>query len=84
VISCLHVIFIFQDYIIDKPIIGDIVAAPFENDPLWYRAKVMAVEGDTVDLFYVDYGDSSCLPCNKIRRLRYVSMEIAVTSPVIK
>lgn len=59
-----------KDYIIDKPIIGDIVAAPFENDPLWYRAKVMGVEGDTVDLFYVDYGDSSYLPCNKIRRLR--------------
>lgn len=59
-----------KDYIIGDPVVGQLVAAPFENDPSWYRAKVMSVEGDTVDLYYVDYGDSSYLPCDKIRRLR--------------
>ena len=38
------------------------VAAPFENDTSWYRGKVMGVNGDELDLFFVNYGDSArCL-----------------------
>ncbi|XP_063438274.1 tudor and KH domain-containing protein-like isoform X1 [Mytilus trossulus] len=59
-----------QGYDVSNPSTGDLVAAPFENDTSWYRAKVMGVEGDTLDLLYVDYGDSGYLPFNKVRRLR--------------
>lgn len=45
------------------------VAAPFENDPSWYRAKVMGVEGDKIDIFYVDYGDSVYIGKDKLRKL---------------
>ncbi|XP_076081099.1 tudor and KH domain-containing protein-like [Mytilus galloprovincialis] len=60
-----------QGYNVSNPSTGDLVAAPFENDTSWYRAKVMGVEGDTLDLLYIDYGDSGYLPYNKVRRLRY-------------
>ncbi|CAC5358111.1 TDRKH [Mytilus coruscus] len=59
-----------QGYNVSNPATGDLVAAPFENDTSWYRAKVMGVEGDTLDLLYVDYGDSGYLPCNKVQRMR--------------
>ncbi|VDI17447.1 tudor domain-containing protein 2 [Mytilus galloprovincialis] len=59
-----------QGYDVSNPKTGDLVAAPFENDTSWYRAKVMGVEGETLDLLYVDYGDSGYLPYNKVRRLR--------------
>ncbi|OPL20664.1 hypothetical protein AM593_03382, partial [Mytilus galloprovincialis] len=59
-----------QGYDVSNPKTGDLVAAPFENDTSWYRAKVMGVEGATLDLLYVDYGDSGYLPFNQVRRLR--------------
>ena len=49
---------------------GDYVAAPFENDMSWYRAKVMDVKENELDLFYVDYGDSGYLSRDKVRPLR--------------
>ena len=52
---------------------GDIVAAPFDSDNLWYRAEVSAVEGDRVDLYYGDFGDSCWVSKDRIRRLRFES-----------
>lgn len=60
-----------QGYTMSQPDVGEIVAAPFEGDQSWYRAKVMGIEGDNVDLYYLDYGDSGYLPYNQIRKLRY-------------
>ena len=31
--------------------VGDFVSAPFEDDTSWYRAKVMGVKGEELDLF---------------------------------
>ena len=39
--------------------VGGFVAAPFENDTSWYRAKVMGVNGEELDLFFVNHGDSA-------------------------
>ena len=50
--------------------VGDFVAAPFENDTSWYRAKVMGVNGEELDLFFVDYGDSNFINRDKVRCLR--------------
>ena len=49
---------------------GDIVAAPFEDDPLWYRARVLDVKDDMLDVYYVDYGDSDLVPRDKVMALR--------------
>ena len=35
----------------------------------WYRARVNQVQGETVDVFYIDYGDSATLPLNSIREI---------------
>ena len=51
---------------------GDIVAAPFSEDNAWYRAQIVGVLGDEVDLYFVDYGDSLVISKERIRRLRYV------------
>ena len=47
-------------YLIQAPSVvkvGDFVTAPLEDDTSWYRAKVMGVEGEELDLFFVNYGD---------------------------
>jgi len=50
--------------------IGDVVAAPFSFDDCWYRAQIQALDGDDVDLYYVDYGDSCLIPRSRIKSLR--------------
>jgi len=49
---------------------GDIVAAPFEHDNQWYRTEVCEIDGDSVDLYYVDFGDSCWLSKDRIKILR--------------
>ncbi|XP_064645096.1 tudor and KH domain-containing protein-like isoform X2 [Lineus longissimus] len=50
---------------------GDIVAAPFPYDSSWYRARITKTpEGDDIDLFYVDYGDTGTVHKEKIRQIR--------------
>ena len=46
------------------------VAVPFATDPGWYRGRVLEVSGDKVDVYYVDYGDSELVPCDRIMTLR--------------
>lgn len=52
--------------------VGTTVAAPFEHDDSWYRAKVIAM--DTVqgcaDVLYVDFGDRGRVPLGSLRQLR--------------
>ncbi|KAI7860214.1 hypothetical protein BDC45DRAFT_600942 [Circinella umbellata] len=52
-----------------KPRVGDIVSAKFTEDDSWYRAKVRRVAGDSVDVLYIDYGNSEVLPTSRIRVL---------------
>ncbi|XP_050397075.1 tudor and KH domain-containing protein isoform X3 [Patella vulgata] len=57
-------------YSISDISIGDMVAAPFESDNAWYRAKVIGIHEDKVDLYFVDFGDSEFVWRNQIRQLR--------------
>lgn len=52
---------------------GDVVAAPFEHDSQWYRTQVIGVQNDSVDLYYVDFGDSGFMAKDRIKTLRYFS-----------
>ncbi|XP_022085401.1 tudor and KH domain-containing protein-like [Acanthaster planci] len=50
---------------------GDIVAAPFQGDESWYRARILEfLEDGQVDLYYVDFGDSDKMPRDSICSLR--------------
>ena len=49
---------------------GDMVAAPFDSDNLWYRAQVWTIEDNKVDLYYGDFGDSCWIEKDRIRQLR--------------
>ncbi|KAI9251523.1 hypothetical protein BDA99DRAFT_552985 [Phascolomyces articulosus] len=52
-----------------KPRVGDVVSAKFTEDDSWYRAKVRRVAGDSVDVLYIDYGNSEVLSTSRIRIL---------------
>ncbi|KAL9980435.1 hypothetical protein ACROYT_G009026 [Oculina patagonica] len=49
--------------------VGTFCVAHYE-DGGWYRAKVTAVQGQSVDVFYIDYGDTATLPLSSIRSLK--------------
>jgi hypothetical protein len=49
---------------------GDLVAAPFEYDSQWYRTEVARLDGENIDLYYVDFGDSSYVSKDCVRVLR--------------
>ena len=50
---------------------GDICSAPFEFDSSWYRARIQEINKDgTVDLYYVDFGDSGQISKDKLRELK--------------
>ncbi|XP_067831990.1 tudor and KH domain-containing protein [Heptranchias perlo] len=53
------------------PKLGNIVAAPFQDDGFWYRARVLGfLESGNADLYYVDYGDNREVPIGKLQILR--------------
>jgi len=37
---------------------GDLVAAKYENDGLWYRAKILNIEENAFTVQFIDYGNS--------------------------
>ena len=50
--------------------VGEVVAAPLEGDSSWYRAQVMGVRDTELDLFYIDYGDSTFMDIARVRQIR--------------
>ncbi|ODM99995.1 Tudor and KH domain-containing protein [Orchesella cincta] len=49
--------------------VGDIVAAPFEVDGKIYRAKIMQMDDNGVEVSYLDYGDRRVLSASDIHEL---------------
>lgn len=63
-----------EHYSTDKETVSSIsngayCVAQYE-DGGWYRAQVAQLDGESVNVFYIDYGDTSTLPLKKIRTLR--------------
>ncbi len=50
--------------------VGDVVAAPFEFDQSWYRARICEILEDGLDLYYLDFGDNGNASRDSIRELR--------------
>ncbi|XP_073688800.1 tudor domain-containing 6-like [Garra rufa] len=45
---------------------GDLVCAMFPEDKSWYRAAVRKNIGDTIDVEFVDFGNTATIPASKI------------------
>ncbi|XP_071318605.1 tudor and KH domain-containing protein isoform X2 [Trachinotus anak] len=56
---------------VETIVVGDIVAAPYQDHGTWNRARVLGVlASGLVDLYYVDYGDNGELPRDSLCRMR--------------
>ncbi|KAM9426338.1 tudor and KH domain-containing protein isoform 2-T2 [Pholidichthys leucotaenia] len=56
---------------VEAIVVGDIVAAPYEDHHSWYRARVLGVlRSGLVELYYVDFGDNGKLPRDSLRHMR--------------
>ena len=61
----------FQTCQVDKFSVGDIIATPFEHDRSWYRARITEIlEGDQIDVYYVDFGDSCIVSMDTVKAIR--------------
>ncbi|KAF5907386.1 tudor and KH domain-containing protein isoform X1 [Clarias magur] len=60
-----------HEHRVEAIVVGDIVAAPYQDHGAWNRARVLGVlSSGLVDLYYVDYGDNGELPREQLRSLR--------------
>lgn len=60
-----------------------VYAAQFSADNNWYRARVDAINGDSVAVTYIDYGNTENLLAEKLRLLSFdmTSIKSAVSIP---
>lgn len=59
------------DQSVEAVVVGDIVAAPYQNHGTWNRARVLgALPSGLIDLYYVDFGDNGALPRDRLCRMR--------------
>jgi len=66
------------EWSIPWPYKGLVCAARFTEDKVWYRALVTGVNSDeTVDVTYVDFGNSEKLPFSDIRKLPDMFLRLA-------
>ncbi|XP_064630830.1 uncharacterized protein LOC135489410 isoform X5 [Lineus longissimus] len=59
-----------------KPDIGDVVAAPFEEDNRYYRSVVLAKDGETVQVRFIDWGNDQVVDLQRVYRLKDVFMKL--------
>ncbi|XP_061600189.1 ATP-dependent RNA helicase TDRD9 [Cololabis saira] len=48
------------------------VLAPYSEtpeQPMYYRAKILHIRGHTVEVFFLDFGNTSVVPCSSLREL---------------
>ena len=57
------------DECLTNPQMGDTCCAMFSEDDGWYRAVITKVSGKTVEVRYLDYGNSEELPLSRVKRL---------------
>lgn len=46
------------------------VAAPFEADRAWYRARILGMQEGNVDLYFIDFGDNGLVKPDQLRQLK--------------
>uniref|UniRef100_A0A158P6P6 Staphylococcal nuclease domain-containing protein 1 n=1 Tax=Angiostrongylus cantonensis TaxID=6313 RepID=A0A158P6P6_ANGCA len=48
---------------------GDLCAAPFSIDGLWYRAKVESIRAGQAEVLFIDYGNREVVPASSLTQL---------------
>ncbi|VDM64518.1 unnamed protein product [Angiostrongylus costaricensis] len=48
---------------------GDLCAAPFSVDGLWYRAKVESIRAGQAEVLFIDYGNREVVPASSLTQL---------------
>lgn len=61
---------------VSNPQVGVYCAAKFSEDDGWYRAMVSTVHGNSVEVFYVDYGNSEVLSLERVKKLKPEFVEL--------
>ncbi|CAF1064556.1 unnamed protein product [Rotaria sordida] len=69
---------------LQNPSIGDFCVARFSEDHLWYRARVVLIQDESILIVFIDYGNSETKPANEIYPLqeslaRLPAMTVACT-----
>lgn len=49
---------------------GIVVAAPFPHDDSWYRARIVGVADSTLELLFLDFGDTASVEASLVKALR--------------
>jgi staphylococcal nuclease domain-containing protein 1 len=54
-----------------QPKVGELCSAQFSEDKRWYRARIRRITngGKSVEVVYIDYGNSETLPKESVRAL---------------
>ncbi|XP_025080601.1 tudor and KH domain-containing protein-like isoform X2 [Pomacea canaliculata] len=67
-----------QTYGVSEVRPGDVVAAPFEADRAWYRARILGMQEGNVDLYFIDFGDNGLVKPDQLRQLKpeYLSLPV--------
>lgn len=55
---------------LESPQVGMFCIANFSEDNGWYRAKVVAVHSDSLEVLYIDYGNSEVIPLARAKALK--------------
>lgn len=57
---------------------GIVVAAPFPHDDSWYRARIVGVADSTLELLFLDFGDTASVDASlvKVLRLEYYRLPV--------
>ena len=61
---------------LNSPHVNQVCCAQFTEDDSWYRAQITAVKGSSVDVKYVDYGNSESIPVSRLRAVKSQFFEL--------
>jgi len=57
--------------------VGDVVAALFDEDNCWYRARIESLLSDSCEIFYIDYGNYSTVKDDNLQDLIHLFAKLS-------
>ncbi len=56
--------------LVNSPQVGQMCCAKYAEDESWYRARVMSVEGENIEVYFVDYGNQEITEPKNLKYLK--------------
>lgn len=75
-----HIQTITAETLSNPPQVGQLVLSPCEGEPGLYRGVIKAIQNNTAEIYFLDYGNSETVP---IKQLRNVDDKLATYEPVL-